>query len=186
MKSSPTRLFQRWLWVLITIGICLSLGFIVSFFLAPRSIQVSNDLKILMPYKIEYVNDVNSSAKIGIILYFEERYSIKNNNYFSIIVHNMNMQIERNSHVITPELEYAKDVIIPRRSTQLFSVKIKYAMYAVDDPYAYLCINGFLNNLFSLISTTFVYSSLWNVDEQISLSSIQYINCQNRTLNQLN
>lgn len=163
-----------------TFLVCLSIASFLTFILAPRSIQFNNDITYLKPYNVSYITDHNSTVT-GMILYFNEVYNIQNNNYYEIKITSLTLQLNRNSHVVLPQISYEKDFVIPGRSKKNFEIKVKYIFYTLNDPYASLCIRGVLNELFSLISTSFSFSTIWTKTEQFDTSNVQYIYCSNNT-----
>lgn len=154
----------------------------MTFLLAPRSVLIKNDSTNLKPYDYTYIKDKNTTI-IGIILYFDEQYEIVNLNYYAVRMNNLTLQLNRNSYVSLPKLNYLKNVQIPARSSLILDVKVKYILYTLNDPYAGLCINGVLNDLFTLITTSFSFSTLWNSDYLVSMNQVQYLSCSNKTLN---
>ncbi|CAF0706983.1 unnamed protein product [Brachionus calyciflorus] len=178
-RLKPKRI---WLWILSTFSLCLFVVFLLMFWLSPRSIEIINDASDVHPYNFTFIKD-NNVTIIGMILHFDETFHIKNNNYFSIEMKNISLQLNRNSHYTMPKICYPKDFLIPARTSVDFTVKVKYIMYSVNDPYAGLCITGILNNLFSFISTSFSFSTLWNRNLLLESNKIQYIYCSNKTLN---
>ncbi len=165
---------------MLTIVICILLGAIIVLILAPRPIKSLNDQMYVDPYNISLIKDENKTM-IGFTLTFEESFELINSNYYSIQMRNLTLQIDRDSRRILPKLFYQKGFEIPALSTRVLKVKVMYSMYLLDDPYAGLCAQGLLNNLFSLVSTSFSFSTLWNLNEQINLNTLQYVSCKNVT-----
>ena len=154
---------------------------LVTYLIAPRSVAVVNNLVNIQPYNITPIQDT-SGQTIGITLYFEEQFNIKNDNFYDIKMRNLTLQINRNSHVTLPKILYTKDLTITRRTSIVLVVKVKYMMYSMidqNDPYADLCVKGVINELFSLISTSFAFSTLWTNNEQAYINNVQYIFCKN-------
>ena len=163
---------------MLTIAICALLGSLIALLLVPRPIKALNEVVYIEPYNFSLIKDGNSSV-IGFTLTFEESFDLVNSNYYSIHMRNLTLQIDRDSHRILPKLFYHKDFKIPALTRKIFKVKVKYSMYLLDDPYARLCVKGLLNNLFSSVSTSFSFATLWNLNEQINLNTLQYISCKN-------
>lgn len=154
----------------------------IAFLLAPRSVIITNNLTYLRPYNISFISDnSDTDTIIGMILYFDEVYTIENKNYYQIKIQDLLLQLNRNSHVVLPQIEYEKNAVIVGRSTHQYVVKVKYIFYTLNDPYASLCIRGILNELFSLISTSFSFSTIWTKSQQFDVSNLQYIYCSNST-----
>jgi hypothetical protein len=102
----------------------------------PRSIVITNDLVNVEPYNITYIMGNNASKVLGIEIYFIENYKIQNNNFFSIKMNNLTLEVTRISKVSSPDLIYEKNVFLQPKSTNIVNVKVKYTMYSQDDPYA--------------------------------------------------
>ncbi|RNA30055.1 transmembrane protein -like [Brachionus plicatilis] len=177
-RLKPKRI---WLWMLLTLSICIVIVILLVFWLSPRKIIISAVKSDVYPYNFTLITDKNSTT-LGIILEFEEVFRIKNENYFSVSLKNLSLQLNRNSHITLPKISYTKDFVLPSRANVDFSVFVKYIMYSLNDPYAGLCITGVLNNLFCLISSSFTFSTLWDSSMLQDTSRIQYIYCSNKTL----
>lgn len=168
------------MWILSTLFICILIVIMLVFWLSPRKIIISAVKSDVHPYNFSLITDKNSTT-LGIILEFEEIYRIKNENYYSVTMKNLSLQLNRNSHITLPKIAYIKDYSISARASVDFSVYVKYIMYTLNDPYAGLCITGVLNNLFCLISSSFTFSTLWDSSLLQDTSKIQYIYCSNTT-----
>lgn len=151
------------------------------FWISPRTIAITNEASDVHPFNFTIIKD-NNLTIVGMILHFEETFKIKNQNFYSIEMKNLSLQLNRNSHLTMPKIFYQKNYVIPARTSVDFNVKVRYIMYSINDPYAGLCISGVLNNLFSLITTAFSFSTIWDSNLLIDLNKIQYIYCSNRTL----
>lgn len=152
------------------------------FWLSPRKIIISVVKSDVHPYNFSLITDKNSTT-LGITLDFEEIFRIKNENYFTVTLKKMSLQLNRNSHITLPKISYTKDYSIPARASVDLSVYVKYIMYTLNDPYAGLCITGVLNNLFCLITSSITFSTLWDSSLLQDTSKIQYIYCSNATRN---
>lgn len=177
-RLKPKRL---WIWILITFLLCFIASFGIYFFLSPRSIDIKSIYQNVKPYNITYIRDTNSTT-VGLIIDFNEKYSITNKNFYSVHMKNVTLQLNRNSRVTLPKLSYRKNVEIGARQNQTINVKVKYILYTLNDPYVQLCINEVLNDLFTLVSTYFSFSTLWNNDERYFIDSMQYIYCSNTSV----
>lgn len=164
-----------------TIALCFLTVSLLTFLLAPRSISIKNGLTNLKPDNLSIIYDHNSTI-IGMILYFDEIYTVENNNFYSIKLNTLSLQLNRNSHLIMPMISYKNDETIGPRVTKQVEVKVKYIMYTLNDPYASLCIRGVLNELFTLVSSSFSFSTLWTNNEQDAISNVQYIYCSNSSI----
>jgi hypothetical protein len=132
----------------------------------------------IKPYNITYLYDETHQTE-GMILEFEERFNIDNKNYYSVSLRNITLELNRNSRVVLPKLSYTKDTLILPRSNDTVSVKVKYVLYVLDDPYIRFCIENDITDLFTFVSTYFSFSTLWNSDERYFVDSMQYIYCVN-------
>lgn len=159
---------------------CLLVASFISFLMAPRSVAITNQITYLKPYNTSYITDHNSTI-IGMILYFDEMYTIENKNYYEIKISEVVLQLNRNSHVVLPQIEYDKDTLVAGRSNRQFLIKVRYIFYTLNDPYASLCIRGVINELFSLITSSFSFSTIWTKSQQYDVSSVQYLYCANQT-----
>ncbi len=56
-------------------------------------------------------------------------------------------------------------------------IYVEYAIYVKNDAYASFCIAHLVESLFSFISVTFTYSTLWSSTSQARIDSSQYIVC---------
>lgn len=164
-----------------TFSVCIIIVILLVLWLSPRKIIISAVKSDVHPYNFTLITDKNSST-LGIILEFEEMFQIKNENFYSVTMKNLSLQLNRNSHITLPKISYTKDYVLPARANVNFSVLVKYIMYSLNDPYAGLCITGVLNNLFCLISSSFTFSTLWDSSLLQDTSKIQYIYCSNKTL----
>jgi hypothetical protein len=168
--------FLRWLWILSTFIVCVTIAIGLTFLLAPRSMKLSNTLVDLYPYNITYIYDINNET-IGINIFFEEKFHIQNDNFYEVHMKNLTLELNRISHLTSPQIAYDRNVPIAPRSSIDLVVKVKYIMYTVNDAYAGLCIKGIINELFALITTTFSFSTLWNSSEEATVKSTQYLYC---------
>ena len=110
-------IFKSWLWILGTVLVCLLSASTILFVLAPRSVEITNKMSYLRPYNMSYITDHNSTV-IGMILYFDEIYSIDNKNFYDIKIIDVALQLNRNSHVVLPQIENDKDGFVGGRSTR--------------------------------------------------------------------
>jgi hypothetical protein len=179
-RLKPKRI---WLWIILTIILCGSLATLLTFLLVPRAITVSNDIVNVKPYNITYLTGQNSTRIIGMAILFNEQYVIQNSNFYNIKMSNLTLELTRINVVTEPELIYNQNEPIPPRSSVTINVKVKYIMYKEDDPYAELCINNIINQLFTLITTTFSFSAIWNTYQESHLKSIQYLTCSSSISN---
>ena len=154
----------------------------IFFFLSPRSIKITNSSTHIKPYNITYIQAHNgTSAIIGIILDFEESFSIENPNFYTVYMRNVSLQLNRNSRILLPKLSYTKGLPIERRGNDTFQLKVKYTLSILNDPYVQLCINNIIDDLFTLVSSAFSFSTLWSNDETYMTESMQYLFCTNNS-----
>jgi LEA14-like dessication related protein len=172
-RLKPKRI---WLWVLITFVVCIIVSSVLIALLAPREISIKNDLTLLKPKNVSLLKGPSNDT-IGLQINFTTQYDIYNENYFDIKLRNILFDINRNGDVTRPSISYEKNFTIEARKNISFSIHVSYAMYTDDDPYAQLCITHTINNLFSLITSTFTFSTLWSSNQQFRIDSMQYIVC---------
>jgi hypothetical protein len=153
----------------------------VYFFLAPRNIRVTNYSTRIKPYNITYLYDEQNRTE-GMIIEFEERFNIINQNYYSVSLRNITLELNRNSRVVLPKLAYTKDAPILPRSNDTVDVKVKYVLYVIDDPLIRFCIDNDIRDLFTFVSTYFSFATLWNNDERYFVDNMQYIYCTNSSI----
>ena len=114
---------------------CILIGAVLIFIFIPRDIQITNNITYISPYNVTYIkNDVNGSI-LGLIIYFNENFIINNENFYSVEITDLELEITTGKDTINPEISYEKAKISPRTTSQLF-VKIKYTMFVEDDQYA--------------------------------------------------
>lgn len=166
----------RWLWILITIIGCLSLAVLFSYLFAPRELTVTNDQTEVPAHNLTRIHDQNNQT-IGLMISFKENFFIENNNYFGIKLKNVQFEINRNSHSIEPKIKFEENMNIQARRRELVILSVDYTIYSEDDPYANFCIDGLIRNLFSLIKTTFTFSTIWSANLQAHVNTMQYIGC---------
>lgn len=166
-------------WIVLTIVICVLLGAIISFLLAPRSIVIANDVKNVKPY--DFVKKVDEQNRtIGLTLNFEENFDMKNNNFYSVQVRKLTLQLDRNSERILPKIGFTPNFNVPGLANKTFSVKISYDIYS-RDPYDKLCIESIIDSIFASVVSSFSFSTFWTSDQTVNFSKIQYIGCSNET-----
>jgi hypothetical protein len=116
------------------------------------------------------------------IIEFEELFSINNNNYYSVSVHNVSLKLNRNSRDLLPKLNYTRDSPIAARSVETLSVKVTYVLYEQNDPLIQLCIDSIISELFTFVSSYVSFATLWNKDELYFVDNVQYIACTNSSI----
>lgn len=163
------------LWIICTIILCGLISALSTYLLAPRAIIITNDTINVKPYNITYI--FNSTDIIGLAISFNEQYVIKNNNFYPLNMINLTLELTRINIVTEPDLTYNQNELISPLSSVTINVKVKYIMYKTDDAYTDLCIKNKIHDLFTLISTTFSFSAIWNSYQESHLKSIQYISC---------
>lgn len=171
---------KSWMWTLGTFLICLVSASIVAFLLAPRSVSIVNQVTDLKPYNISYITSQNGTI-MGMVLYFDETYLIDNNNFYEIRITNLVLQLNRNSHVVLPQINFEHNAVVSGRTKRNFVVNVRYIFYTLNDPYASLCIRGVIDELFTLISASFTFSNIWTKSQQYDTSDVQYLFCNNQT-----
>lgn len=177
-RLKPKRI---WLWILSTFIVCLIIASTLTFILAPRNITISNKLVDLHPFNITVIKDADNET-IGMDLFFQEIFQVKNNNYFEVHMKNLTLELNRISHLVAPTISYDKNKSLkPRDSTEVI-VNIKYPMYTEQDPYVDLCIKEIINELFALITTTFSFTTLWTNDLEVQIKNTQYLYCTNSSI----
>ncbi len=169
---------NRWLWILSTFIVCLIIASILTFTLAPRNISISTKLSDLHPFNISHIENYENKT-IGLCIFFNDTFEVTNSNYFEVHMKNLTLEINRISHVTAPQIKYVKDLPLKPRSRTEVTVEVKYMMYAETDVYVDLCIKNIVNELFSLMTATFSFTTLWSNDLQVQLKSTQYIYCTN-------
>ena len=160
---------------------CIILALVSCYLLAPREITLQNNLVTLKPTNITYINDIVTNNTIGLIINFNTQYEVHNKNFFQVSLQSLLLDINRNSHSTQPKLTYQKETKIAPRSIGSVRIGITYAIYSNYDPYANLCLSGSLNDLFSMISATFSFATLWTNNQQSRIDVMQYIVCRNVT-----
>jgi hypothetical protein len=156
--------------------VCLLLAVLFSFLFAPRDLEVTNDQVDLPAYNLTRIYDLNNQT-IGLMISFKDSFFIENNNYFGVKLKNVQLEINRNSHSIEPKIKYNENMMIQARHRDLVIIFVNYTIYSDDDPYATFCTNGLIRNLFSLIKTTFTFSTIWSANLQAHVNTMQYIGC---------
>lgn len=172
-RLKPKRI---WLWVLITFIVCIVASSVSIVLLAPREISIKNDYTSLKPKNISLLKGPTNDT-IGLQINFTTQYEIYNKNFFDIKLRNILFDINRNGDVTRPIISYQKNFTISARKNVSFSINVSYTMYTDNDPYAQLCISHTINDLFSLITSTFTFTTLWSSNQQFRLDSMQYIVC---------
>ena len=155
------------------------------YFFSPRKIEVSTKLEYMEPFEYNFIKDKNSST-IGMILYFEEKFSIKNFNFYKINLRDIELKFKRHSHINSPKLSYKKHFEIPALSEKVIDVKVKLALYSKMDEHVDLCIKGLIADLFSAVKGVFSFGTMWTSDKLVEIKEVQYINCQLKSKNILN
>ncbi len=146
------------------------------YFLTPRNIEVTNNFEYMEPYEINLIKDQNSTA-IGMILYFEEKFSVKNFNFYKINLRDISLKFKRHSHVSSPKLSYKKHLEIPALSEKLIDVKVKLALYSKMDEHVDLCIKGLIADIFSSVKGEFSFGTMLTGNKLVEIKEVQYINC---------
>ena len=170
----------RFFWKLlcfITLLLVLLVGIYV---LSPRQIEVTTRFEKLDPYEFETIKDKNGTA-IGMVLYFEEKFHIKNVNYYNITLRDLELKFKRHSHANLPKLSYEKHLVIPAMSEKSVDVQVKYTLYIQTDPHVDLCIKGILFDLHAGVHGRFSFRTPWTRDQPVEIKEDQYIMCQNST-----
>ena len=155
---------------------CLLVAVLFSYLFAPRDLSVVNDQVDLPAYNLTKISDSNNQT-IGLMISFKDSFFIENNNYFAIKLKSVQLEINRNSHSIEPKISYDENMTIQARRRDLVTIFVNYTIYSQDDPYASFCTNGLIRNLFSLIKTTFTFSTIWSANLQAHVNTMQYIGC---------
>lgn len=177
-RLKPKRI---WLWILSTFIVCLVIAATLTFILAPRNISIVNRLVELHPYNLSLIKNYDNKTT-GLNIFFEETYEVTNNNFFTVHMVNLTLELNRISHMTAPKISYEKNLPLkPRKSTQV-PVKIQYVMYSETDPYVDLCMREVINELFALVTTTFSFNTLWNNGMEIQIKNTQYLYCTNSSI----
>ena len=135
------------------------------------------------PYEFNLIKARNSST-IGMVLYFEEKFYIKNFNLYKIHLRDIQLKFKLHTHTSLPKLSYAKHFEIPAMSEKAIEVKVKLALYNKMDSRVDLCINGLIMDLFSSLKGIFTFGHpLWIFDKFVEIREIQYINCHAKNFN---
>lgn len=177
-RLKPKRI---WLWILSTFIVCLLIAGALTYFLAPRNLHISSDLTEIHPYNITYIRNSRNKT-VGLDIYFEEKFIVKNDNFFKAEMKNMTVQLNRISHLTAPQIIYQKNLPINSRDNTEVTVKVKYNMFGESDPYVDLCDKSIINNLFVLISASLSFSTLWNGAQEVQLQKTQYLYCTNSSI----
>lgn len=151
-----------------------------SFIMAPRKLYIENKLVDLVPYNLSQIKDSNSSV-IGLVLYFEEKFTIHNYNFYKIKLDSVNLKIKRKSINNLPKLSYSSSFEVGPLSENTLSIKIEYVVYR-NDVYVDLCLRDELNDLFSYITTSFTYSTFIQSNCKHEVNNLQFISCKNKTI----
>ena len=146
------------------------------YFFSPRNIEVATKLEYMEPYEINLIKDKNSST-IGMILYFEEKFNIKNFNFYKINLRDIELKFKRHTQVSSPKLSYKKHFEIPALSEKVINVKVKLALYSKMDERVDLCLKGLIADIFSSVKGTFSFGTMWTSDKFVEIKEIQYIKC---------
>ncbi len=168
--------FFSWLWILLTVVCCALFASLLSFLFAPREVSVKNDILNLQALNISNILDLNNQT-IGLIISFKDTFFIQNNNYFAIKLNKIQFEINRNLRSIEPKIRFDKNMVIQARRRELVDIFVDYEMFSDEDPYTNFCLDGLIKNLFSLVKTTFTFSTIWSANLQTSISVMQYIGC---------
>lgn len=89
----------------------------------------------IQPYNITYIKKSINGSIIGLSVLFNESYRIQNENFYSVKINNLELDITSEKTIISPVITYDKTEISPR-ATALIYAKIIYTIYREDDQYA--------------------------------------------------
>jgi hypothetical protein len=147
------------------------------YFLSRQKIQVTNKLETIEPYEFNLIRDKNSTT-IGMIVYFEEEFNLKNFNFYDITLKDIELKFKRHSQVSLPKLDYSKHFKIPALSEKLIKVKVKLVLYEEMDAHVNLCIQGLIKDLFASVRGKFTFNTILTSEMFIEFKENQYIDCQ--------
>ena len=147
--------------------------------MAPRKLYIENKLVDLVPYNLSEIKDSNNSSVIGLVLHFEEQFTIHNYNFYRIKLDSVNLKIKRKSIINLPKLSYSNSFEVGPLSEKSVSIKIEYVVYRINDVYVDLCLRDELNDLFSYITTSFTYSTFIKSNCKHEVNNLQFISCKN-------
>lgn len=141
-----------------------------------RTIKLNAGLNYISPFNVSVIKDRNSNV-IGKIYHFTEQFTIQNDNFYPIKLNRVEMKLHRDTHVNYPHISHCESTSISAKSSKNIELNVKFILYEANDEYARWCVRNQINQFMTLVTSSFSFSTLWNSQEQMSLTSLQFLKC---------
>lgn len=173
VRDSRLKPRRTALYVGLAIFICLVIGALLLFFLLPRSIQLSSDVKKIVPLSANV-----SMEHRYVILKIRNEYNISNHNFFPIDITKMNVRVLFDDKSMVDSTNTTL-MHVPIRGTVLYSMDFVVSFTGDDGNIAYFCTIGALHTILMPFQAT-VYTSYYGHTEETSLDYIQRVQCSEK------